>query len=772
MLRNLINLAWIGCLALSLHTASAFSLLGPNNEPWQTPDIGYNPLPFDALPTAPKNLGEEYRRNVPVMYYSFDANFLEYFGSNGVYAVEQAMAILNSLTNVSSYSQNLTEFPQAATRENPTASALSLMDLKSTTLHLMVEQLGLAEPERYTWTLHDRVVGPGGCPADVQYLVVQRNFGITTSPLDQYQGSSYVNGALYSYYILELCASPPGPPLAEAVEVSVDPLDSTYTAVAGSSSSSFGLGNNSGLTPGKFFISLTRDDVAGLRYLLREKNMNWESPGPTSLSLITNTQPQLLFSSNLTLLASQALTNDAVTLAGLYPGLIVTSSTNWFETIYVTNVFPYFTNSPYAPAYTAPQLVFTTTRSLQIVQKYKHTFDNLRVVVYTNGNWTALPVSDLYAFMGHGVQTLEQVSALAVNSPYSPAYGFAVTTNVTSRSYSTNQVVGEYLILSSNFCDVVLIAPQLTFVNQYTNLLVSTNITVTVSNAAGATNLNESYTASIIDYSTNHAFAALPILCLSSNIALTGGIEKMSFVRRDFDSLLGRFFEPITNNYTLMTMTNSTLRPMRVIRPVTQPDFLFTAVDAPLTPGPAAPGFSIYSRNVNFGTNGLGQYYTGLAGPGTIDPSTVITFNKGAPIWFNYSGLGAYNPNTAEANSILFWYWGSYDGSTNAPVVYPNGTSLANVEGLATMDVSPKSIPDGVLNQAYGPVTFAATGGAPPYTWSVAPGNQLPVGLNFSSNGTLSGTPLYPSTYGFVLRMTDAGGRVVDWPYSLTVKRF
>ena len=242
MFRNIINLAWVGCLALSLQSASAFSLLGPNNEVWQIPDIGYNPLPFDALPTAPKNLSEEYRRNIPVMYYSFDANFLEYFGSNGVYAVEQAMSILNSLTNVSSYSKSLSEFPLAATRENPTATALSLVDLKSTTLHLMLEQLGLAEPERYIWTLHNRVVGPGGCPADVQYLTVQRNFEISPTALDQPQASSYVNQTLYSYYIFELCASPPGPPLGEAVEVAVDPLDSTFTAVAGSSSSTFGLG--------------------------------------------------------------------------------------------------------------------------------------------------------------------------------------------------------------------------------------------------------------------------------------------------------------------------------------------------------------------------------------------------------------------------------------------------------------------------------------------------------------------------------------------------
>ena len=43
---------------------SAFALLGPF-EAWQTPELGYNPLGTDI--GAPKNLGEEYRWNVPVI---------------------------------------------------------------------------------------------------------------------------------------------------------------------------------------------------------------------------------------------------------------------------------------------------------------------------------------------------------------------------------------------------------------------------------------------------------------------------------------------------------------------------------------------------------------------------------------------------------------------------------------------------------------------------------------------------------------------------------
>ena len=74
----------------------------------------------------------------------------------------------------------------------------------------MVEQMGLADPIRYTWTLHDRVAG-ANCPVGNQYLVTKRNFDIVPSALDQLQYSSYVNGVLFSYYIHDYCANPVPP---------------------------------------------------------------------------------------------------------------------------------------------------------------------------------------------------------------------------------------------------------------------------------------------------------------------------------------------------------------------------------------------------------------------------------------------------------------------------------------------------------------------------------------------------------------------------------
>jgi hypothetical protein len=51
--------------------------------------------------------------------------------------------------------------------------------------------------------------------------------------------------------------------------------------------------------------------------------------------------------------------------------------------------------------------------------------------------------------------------------------------------------------------------------------------------------------------------------------------------------------------------------------------------------------------------------------------------------------------------------------------------------------------------------TLQATGGVPPYSWSIASGN-LGAGLNLSANGVISGTPMTPGTSVFVVRVTDS----------------
>ena len=313
-------------------SVAAFSLLGPF-ESFQTSQLSYH---IGGDIGAPKNIGEEYRLNLPVLYYSYDRSFLDYFGSNGVVAIEQAVSIMsnhlsapnNSFTILSS---NLNEFPRQAGRIYPRAAALQMIDLKTVALNLMVEEFGLAEPDRWTWCLHARIPRPA-CPS-FEYHVIQRNFDPAT-----WQPSKYVNGTLFTYHIEELC---PTPDRADAVEDAVSaPFDETTTAVASINS----------ILYGHYSTALSRDDMGGFRYMLRYNNLNMESVDNSAtlsggLVFSTNTaQQQVIYSANLALFAAQALTNTAAGLQTLYPNLIIGSTSNFLVTVISTNATGVATN--------------------------------------------------------------------------------------------------------------------------------------------------------------------------------------------------------------------------------------------------------------------------------------------------------------------------------------------------------------------------------------------------------------------------------------------
>jgi hypothetical protein len=747
------GLGCLGALLLCFPSAFGFSLIGPNNEAYQVPVIGYNPLGRDRLPIAPKNLGEEYRRNTPFVYYAFDLNFLDYFGSNGVYAVDQAAAILNGVTNVSQYSADLSEWPLESKRFNYEAQALTLYDVKSYTLHALVEQMGLTEPTRYVWTLHNRAAIPNSppCPNGMEYLVIKRNFDPVDNGPTVNAASSYVNGTLYSYLIEEFCSGVPDP-LAEAVEFAIDLHAPIYNAVA-----------DYAIEFGSFYTSLTRDDVGGLRYLLRTNNVNVEASGTGTLEFVTNPVPQVLFTSNLTLLASQALTNDAAQLLALWPNLVIVSTSNSFSVVKVTNFFAYFTNSPFDPVGGLPRLAFTTNISFAIQTNFHHIFGNVGVVRFTNSHYAIIPTPDITTLSNRAILTLQTLS-ITNGSPFASTP--TVRSNFSSRSFATNQISGEFVIFPPNVCDVAIVAPLFTNVTFNTNILFLATNQVVFSNFI----FLQAISQVLVDYFTNHAFSYLPVSCPSNTITARQGIEKITFIRRgDYDPLLQRFFVPITNNYTLNTLTNNAIEPHTVQRVITGPDILFSAVD--LTGGPAdyPPTVSAFARDVPFDFSGQAAYL-GLAGPGVIGngaTNTVITFNKVGPIYLNFrlDPLRFIDEITAQPLVL----WGSFDGTTNTPIVYPNGTSILDLENQLLMPIVPAILPEGTVGQPY-TLQLTVNGGQAPFTFTLTPGSpDLPPGLSLSSDGIISGTPTQAGTYTFVLRVTDVTGRLVERVFPIVI---
>jgi hypothetical protein len=767
---------WIIGLAFSLQSAWAFSLAGPignaSDAIWQVPVIGYG-LPGDV--NAPKNIGEDYRRNTPVIYYVYDETFSDFFGPNGEASVDGAFAIMNNaftnnptgLTNgLDGYSIALSEFSTETRHLNYQAQALGLFDLKSFALGAIIEQLGLADPVRYAWTLHDRFhVGSVACPVGQEYLVVQRNFNDVASPLNQLQYSPYVNDTLYSYLILEACNAPT-PPQALAAPFSADPLADTYSAVAGFTSEGFGYG--------VFYTGLTRDDVAGLRYLLTTNNVHREDIVPGSLLQSTNLavhQPLYTFSLTALFLASQ--TNDPVTLAGLFPGLVIGSSSNYLGVLVIPNIVAYYTNVIGQPAGTVKLVVVTNGFTYLPITNYVTTFANL--VLTTN-----------YYPNNYHTNTSAQLVTVQVKQKNGAPAG-TLTTNTTVTTVTlTNVPSGDYFLIPPGTCGPNIISVL------YTNVVATTNL-VAATNSAGYP-----YSQSVVIYSTNHVFAVNPCTLVPNATDYYQGVERIHFVRipdTNFDSYLGTFHPPVTNSYTMVVKTNGQYATRTFQRVVTAPDIRFAAADMASGPGsPLHPVVFGFARGLNFDQANV---LNGLAGPGTINttinPPTTITFEKVGPVFFNYfvtngaSMDGTPYFNETPGNDLtdsyygLYFVWSSFDGSTNDPIVYPNGTSLANLQSQVLFQVFPASLPDGANETPYS-ATFTATGGQPSYTWSLATNSlastnlmeTLPAGLTMYPNGMISGLPSGnpPGTYDFTIQLTDSAvpsPRTLQLNYSINI---
>jgi beta-glucosidase len=113
-------------------------------------------------------------------------------------------------------------------------------------------------------------------------------------------------------------------------------------------------------------------------------------------------------------------------------------------------------------------------------------------------------------------------------------------------------------------------------------------------------------------------------------------------------------------------------------------------------------------------------------------------------------------------------------------VIYPNTTSLRNLEYQSIVQISPTSLPaEPAAYYSTNGVQFNIVSGPlkPPYSWSASSvvgetGSGLPPGLSVSSNGLLYGVTTATGTYDFTLTVTDSSPmpQSVQWTYSITLQ--
>lgn len=245
-----------------------FALMGPY-EDWMQYSNGFK-FPGDI--GGPMELHSEYRWNVPVITYGFDQSFMDFFGEEGKAAVEDAIQIFNDLPGASQII--LTNYSQD-TRQSVwglLSGTEVVHDLKSQTMHLLLERLGLGSPVRSICVLRhfDPLVypysivqfDPFGWPEEWEDLY-EANYPRRNYDPETLAPSFFVNGFLFLGGIFYLGDS------LDFEERQIDISGSSYSPVA---EDNFLRDPRSGI----FYVGLTRDDVGGLKYLLNSNNVNYE----------------------------------------------------------------------------------------------------------------------------------------------------------------------------------------------------------------------------------------------------------------------------------------------------------------------------------------------------------------------------------------------------------------------------------------------------------------------------------------------------------------
>jgi hypothetical protein len=165
-----------------------------------------------------------------------------------------------------------------------------------------------------------------------------------------------------------------------------------------------------------------------------------------------------------------------------------------------------------------------------------------------------------------------------------------------------------------------------------------------------------------------------------SNFAgFLGGVEKITYVRMPTDTILGGFaFTPLKFSYTIPGINEQGgLTSVHITRTVFTPDIVFSAADmvgntlgaAPFTYSASARGFGF----INPGAVAA----AGTTLPEVISPQETVTFNNVTPFYVNETPVFLDGTSFLEYPGLL---WGSFDGTTNPPTVYPETSTTSELE--------------------------------------------------------------------------------------------
>jgi hypothetical protein len=150
----------------------------------------------------------------------------------------------------------------------------------------------------------------------------------------------------------------------------------------------------------------------------------------------------------------------------------------------------------------------------------------------------------------------------------------------------------------------------------------------------------------------------------------------------------------------------------------------------------------------------VGKAYSAtLTASGGTPPYTWSVASGQLPTGLALSTSGNISGTPSAAGSFAFVAQVK-DSATSPQTTTQSETIAVAAPPPTPLSITVSTLPGATMGKAYS-ATLTASGGTPPYTWSVASG-QLPTGLTLSTSGTISGTPSAAGSFAFVAQVKDS----------------